>query len=174
MRVYRDAWGVCMFIGAVGVYAYFLAFMYTVCMSWVIIQSLRNQVYKENMKNWEWRMHLLPHAVSLVLVIPVLAGSGMGNSIMETCFVQSQSWAEYSPHRVLLLLPLIVFIPWVIGAVSYALLKYKTEYKKFIIRHLAAVIVFSMAWFPVALLHFWNADFINGNPPKVLKQATSI
>jgi len=165
-----------MLIGAIGVYAYFLAFMYTVSMSWVLIQCLRNPIKEEELQKWTWKHHLMPHAASLVLVIAILAGKGMGNSIMKTCFVQSQSWAEYYPHRVLLLLPLIVFTPLMVGAVSYAFFKYtyNQRYKKFIVRHLAAVVVFSVAWFPVALLHFWNAKFISGDPPNALKDVISI
>lgn len=165
MSVYRDAWAVCMIIGAIGVYAYFLAFAYTVCMSWVLIQCLRHPIKEKELQNWTWKHHLLPHLSSLALVIAVLAGNGMGNSVMTTCFVQSQSWAEYCPHRVLLLLPLVLFTPVMVGAVSYAFFTYNQRYKKFIVRHLAAVVVFSVAWFPVALLHFWNAKFISGYPP---------
>ena len=63
-----------------------------------------------------------------------------------------------------------------VGAVSYAFFRYtyNQRYKKFIVRHLAAVVVLSEAWLPVALLHFWNADFINGDPPTALKDVISI
>lgn len=69
------------------------------------------------------------------------------------------------------MIPLAVFIPLILGTVSYALFTYK-RYKKFVLRHLFSVLVFSLAWFPVALLHFWNyKDF--SNPPKLLKDVTA-
>ena len=94
----------------------------------------------------------------------------MGDSVMTTCFVQSKSWAEYPIYRVLLLLPLVIFTPLILGAMSYTFFKYNQRYKKFITRHIAVVVVFSLAWFPVALLHFWNARIISGYPPVALKE----
>ena len=168
-ETYRDSWAVCILIGAIGVYAYFLAFMYTVSMSWVLIQCLRKPIMEREVQESTGWYHILSHIASLLLVVAILAGSGMGNSVMETCFVQSQSWAEYSLHRVLLLLPLTTLTPLIVWAMIYALCRYHQKYKKFITRHTAVVVMFSFAWFPVALLHFWNANFINGNPPLVLK-----
>ena len=154
-------------------YAYFLAFMYIVWMSWVLIKSLRDPAHRNEVQRTTWKFHLLPHFGSLLLVIAILVGQDMGDSIMKTCFVQSQSNAEYPLYRVLLLLPLVVFTPLILGAVSYTFCKYQgqqdTQYKRYITRHIAVVAVFSLAWFPVALLHFWNARIISGDPPEVLK-----
>jgi hypothetical protein len=101
----------------------------------------------------------------------------MGDSIMTTCFVESKSWAEYPIYRVLLLSPLMFITPLTLGAVYYTFFKYKKQqdeqYKRYITRHIAVVVVFSIAWLPVALLHFWNARIISGHPPVALKEVIS-
>ena len=158
-------------IGTVGVYGYFLAFMYTACMSWVIIQCLRNPIREQEFRETSWRHHLFCHLVSLLLIISILAGDGIGTSIMTTCFLKSRSWAEYPPHRVTLLVPMILFTPLILVAVTYAFVKYNLRYKRYIVRHISAVVAFSVSWFPAALLHFWNEQDI-GSPGTGLKGVT--
>ena len=145
--------------------------MYTVGMSWILIQCLRHPIKEKQLLKTSWKFHAVLHGFALGVVVGVMAGQGMGNSVMETCFLQTRSWAEYGVCRVLLLVPLMLFTPLIVGAVSYAFFKYNRRYKKFILRHLAAVTIFSLAWFPVALLHFWNAHFI-GYPPTSLRDVT--
>lgn len=84
----------CEVIGAVSVYAYFLAFMYTACMSWVIVQCMWNPIKEAQLRKTRWKHHILCHLCALLLVIPMLAHEGIGNSVMTTCFIKTRSWAE--------------------------------------------------------------------------------
>lgn len=62
---------------------------------------------------------------------------------------------------------MVLFAP-IFVAVIYTFVKYNQRYHRYVIRHLCAVAAFILAWFPAALLHFWNEKSI-GNPGHALK-----
>lgn len=60
----------------------------------------------------------------------------------------------------MLLIPLAILTPLMFVAVWMSYKKYDKRYRKFILRHLAVVVVFSGCWLPVALVHFLNEGSI--------------
>lgn len=84
----------CKTLGILGIYCYYLAFMYTGMISWVIVQCLRHPIEVDEYKQTGYRHHGLCHLGALALSIPIAATEDSGRSMMGTCFINHRSWAE--------------------------------------------------------------------------------
>ena len=75
-------------------YSYALAFVYTAWMSWVLIRCLRNPICEEEYRQVTWRSHAICLSTPLLYIIPLLAGQGIGPSVMKTCSLRNRCWSE--------------------------------------------------------------------------------
>ena len=85
---------ICETIGSVALYSYALAFVYTACMSWVLIKCLRNPIREKEYRRVSWRHHAVCLTVPLFYVLPILIWHGIGPSVMKTCSLCRGCWSE--------------------------------------------------------------------------------
>lgn len=144
------------------IFAYLLACNYTVCLSYFIIRHLRRPLRSGGAQKL-WSLHAVCHGTAASAALAVLASDSVGTSIMTTCFIQSGTKAEYSLHRVLLIVPLSLYAPLCLYAALYSLRKYRTHFllRRYIVKHTFVVITFSLCWFFPALIHFLNEPDID-------------
>ena len=141
----------CQFLGSLCVYFYILSWDYNVLLSIEILLKILNPHRTGYVRRRFW-YHSISHLTSLAIFIALMVGENNGNSVLNTCFVESRT-----VYELVILIPAIVHFPVCIGITAYTFwLSHNTFYVPYLKYHMVVVCVFAGCWLPPSLLHGLN------------------
>ena len=141
----------CRFLGAFGVYFYFLSWDYNMLLSIEILLKILNPHQTGYKKRLIW-YHCISHLTSAALFISIMVSDTNGNSIMKTCFVENRS-----VYEIVVFLPVFIHFPISMCVICYTIyISYNTFYVTYLKYHMLVVLTFSICWVPIGIVHGLN------------------
>ncbi|OMJ94713.1 hypothetical protein SteCoe_2052 [Stentor coeruleus] len=145
----------CLYLGPVNIYFYFLGFNYVICLSIEVLKKMQNPM-ESNYNKRSKLYHLFSHSLSLIIAVLIAILGYSGPSVNHICLIgmKHQDLLYITAIPITFFLPVMIFTLYVLCK-----MKFTTSYVSyFITKHSIYVSAYFIIWLPLILNILTNND----------------